>query len=155
MANFTIETSRVIDAPLDLVWDIVSDVGGYHRVVETLKHTEITSGSGLGMIRHCVDTKGREWNETCTMWEPQKTLRMNVDVGSYPAAFRAIFERIEGTWSVDAEEGGVLLSMRFDGTTKLGPVGKAAVVAMGRKSVLGSIMDGYETQIRARLATDS
>lgn len=155
MANFTIETSRVFDAPLALVWDVVADVGGYHRVVDTLRHTEITSGSGRGMIRHCVDTNGREWNETCTLWDPEKTLRMTVDVSSYPAAFRAIFERVEGTWSVEEVSTGVLLSLRFDGITKLGPIGKAAVVAMGRKSVLGSIMDGYETQIRARVITDS
>ncbi|MCH8986425.1 MAG: SRPBCC family protein [Acidobacteria bacterium] len=155
MADFTIETTRVFNAPIDIVWEVVSDAGGYHRVVDTLRHTEITSGDGLGMVRHCIDTKGREWNEACTLWEPGKRMRMTVDVASYPSAFRAIFERVVGTWSVEELADGVHLSMRFDGATKLGPIGKAAVVAMGRKSVLGSIMDGYETQIRARLATDS
>jgi hypothetical protein len=45
-----------------------------------------------------------------------------------------------------------MITMRFDGDTKLGPLGKVAVAAMGRDAVLGGIMDGYESQIRLRLA---
>ncbi len=60
MANFTIERSRIIDASIENVWAVVSDASGYHQVVDTLEHTEITSGQGEGMIRHCLDTKDRE-----------------------------------------------------------------------------------------------
>jgi hypothetical protein len=104
------------------------------------------------MVRHCVDTKGREWHETCTVWDEGNTLRMTVNVDTYPRSFRSIFKRVEGTWSVAAADQGTVITMRFDGETKLGPVGKAAVAAMGREAVLGGIMDGYESQIRERLA---
>ena len=154
MPAFSIETSRVVDAPLDVVWSVVSDAGGYHTVVDTLAHTEIISGQGDGMVRHCVDTKGREWNETCTMWNEDASFRMTVDLASYPASFRAMFKRVEGTWSVTPTETGTLITIRFDGETKLGPLGSLAVAAMGRVGVLSGILDGYQAQISQRLAAD-
>jgi len=150
MANFTIEKSRIIDAPVEDVWSVVSDAGAYHQVVDTLEHTEITSGQGEGMIRHCLDTKDREWNEICTLWEDHHRFRMAVDINSYPAAFRAIFKRVEGTWAVEPTEKGTKLTMRFDGKTKLGPIGRGAVAAMGRDAVLSGIFDSYERLIQSR-----
>ncbi len=154
MATFSIESSRIVDAPLDVVWSVVSDAGGYHAVVDTLEHTEIIAGRGQGMVRHCVDTKGREWNESCTLWEDDRAFRMTVDIDTYPPSLRAVFRRVEGTWSVAPADTGTVITMRFDGETKLGPLGKAVVSAMGRGAVLDGIMDGYEAQIRERLARD-
>ena len=150
MARFTIERSRVIDAAIEDVWAVVADAGGYHQVVDALEHTEITSGQGEGMIRHCRDTKGREWNEVCTLWEEGRHFRMAVDVGSYPAGFRAIFKRVDGAWTVEPAGQGTRLTMRFDGETKLGPVGRLAVAAMGRDAVLNGVLDGYEQLVAAR-----
>lgn len=147
MPPFTLQKSRVVRAPSRAVWEVVSDVGRYHEVVDTLVVTEITWGSGKGMVRHCVDTRGREWDETCTLWEPGQRYRMTVDIDTYPASFRAIFKRLEGTWSIAQEQAGTRLTLRFDGETKLGPLGKVAVAAMGRESVFASIFDGYERQL--------
>ncbi|MGI9613829.1 MAG: SRPBCC family protein [Acidimicrobiales bacterium] len=152
MGNFTIEASRVVAAPPALVWSVISNAGDYHSVVDTLEHTEIVSGQGHGMTRHCLDTKGREWTETCSLWNEGQAFRMTVDIDTYPTSFRAIFKRVEGTWSVTPAEEGAVITMRFDGETKLGPVGKAAVAAMGREAVLGGIMDGYESEIQHALA---
>ncbi len=131
-------------------WAVVSDSGGYHRVVETLEHTEITSGHGEGMTRHCVDTKGREWDEVCTLWEDGTQFSMTVDVESYPTAFRAFFKKVVGTWTVEPEGERTKLTMRFDGSTKLGTIGKVAVAAMGRCSVIDGIFDGYQALIESR-----
>lgn len=150
MADFAIERTRLIDAPIGDVWAVVSDAGGYHQVVDTLEHTEITSGRGEGMTRHCLDTRGREWNEVCTLWEDGRRFRMTVDVESYPAAFRAIFAEVAGTWPVEPEEHGVKVTMRFDGVTRLGPIGRMAVAALGRDAVLSGIFDGYEELIQSR-----
>ena len=152
MGAFTIEATRVVGAPIDIVWSVVADVAGYHAVVDTLRHTEIVSGAGLGMIRHCVDTRGREWNESCTAWDPEHCFQMTVDVASYPRAFRAIFESVIGTWSLEEATQGTRITMRFTGATKLGPIGRAAVTAMGRPAVLGGILDGYERRIAAMLS---
>ena len=151
MPKFSIETSRLVDTPVEVAWSVISDAGDYHTVVDTLAHTEITSGDGQGMVCHCVDKKGREWNETCTMWNEGKAFRMTVDVANYPASFRAIFKHLEGTWSVAPTTNGTLISVRFHGETKLGPVGMVVVVAIGRDAVLDGIMDGYEASIVQRL----
>ena len=147
MARFVLERARVVNAPPEEVWAVVSDAGRYHDVVENLVSTEIVSGHGEGMTRRCVDDKGREWDEACTLWEEGHRYRMTVDVDTYPASFRAIFRSLEGTWSVTPVEKGTALGIRFDGETKLGPLGKAAVAAMGRDAVLEAILDGYERQI--------
>lgn len=149
MADFTIERSRIVDAPIDAVWVVVSNAGAYHKIVDTLEHTEITSGAGAGMIRRCLDTKGREWNEVCTLWEDGHRFRMRVTIDTYPTSFRAIFKRVDGTWTVEPEGEGTKLTIRFDGETKLGPLGRAAVAAMGRDSVLNGIFDGYQQLIRS------
>ena len=99
MSAFKLEKSRVIAAPLPAVWEVVSNVGRYHEVVDGLTWTEITSGAGEGMVRHCVDTRAREWQEECTLWEPSVRYRMTVDIDSYPASFRAIFRSLEGSAS--------------------------------------------------------
>ena len=145
--SFQLEKSRVIPAPLDEVWQVVADAGRYHEVVDTLARTDIVSGSGEGMIRHCVDTKGREWNESCTLWEPGQRYRMTVDVATYPPSFRMLFRSLSGTWSVAPVAGGTRLTIHFAGEVKLGPLGKAAVAAMGRDQVFASIFDGYERQL--------
>ncbi|GBE24806.1 hypothetical protein BMS3Bbin02_01081 [bacterium BMS3Bbin02] len=75
-----------------------------------------------------------------------------VDVASHPGAFRAIFESVIGTWSIEESPYGTQIAMRFTGATKLGPVGRAAVTAMGRPAVLGGILDGYERRIAAMLS---
>ena len=31
MRTLTLERSRLIDAPVAQVWDVISDLGGYHR----------------------------------------------------------------------------------------------------------------------------
>ncbi len=150
MPRFTIKTSRLIDAPAEAVWSVVSDAGAYHEYVDTLHLTEIVSGAGEGMVRRCVDTKGREWSESCTLWDDGRVYRMSVDISSYPASLRTLLRRMEGTWTVTPQDGKTSFELRFDGDVRFGPAGKAAVAAMGRSGVLEAIMDGYEAKIRSQ-----
>ena len=151
MAAFVIEAERIMEAPVDIVWAVVSDAGKYHVVADTLARSDIVSGDGLGMVRNCVDSRGREWNETCSSWTPGEAFTMRVEVATYPASFRAIFRSVQGTWIVTPEEDGTRVTVRFEGDTKLGPLGRAAVAAMGRDSVLGGILDGYEHLVQESL----
>ena len=76
-------------------------------------------------------------------------------IASYPASFRAMFKKVEGTWSgVTPTETGTLITIRFDGEKRPGPLGALAVAAMGRDGVLNGILDGYQAQISHRLAAD-
>ncbi len=151
MGGFTVERSRLIGASVADVWAVVADVAGYHEMVETLAYTEVVSGQGVGLVRHCVDTRGREWYETCTAWEEGHRFTMTVDIDTYPAAFRALFAQVVGTWAVEPVGRRTRLTVRFEGRTRLGPAGRAAVALLGRDSVLEGILDRYEQAIVARL----
>ena len=156
MGRFHIERMRIVAAPVDDVWAVVGDVGRYAAVVDSLRHTEVTSGDGLGMVRHCVDVRGREWDETCTRWDEGRLVQMTVDIETYPRSFRAILRELEGTWSVEPTSSGTMIRMQFDGVAKLGPVGRAAVGVMGKPAVLDRIIDGYEREVaRRRQSKDS
>lgn len=59
--TLTMETSRMIDAPLSLVWEIISDLGNYHRHPD---RDNRVSGEGHGAIyvdaSICRATSGRK-----------------------------------------------------------------------------------------------
>ena len=109
-------------APHEVSWSVISDAAAYHTVVESLARTEIVAGSAGGMTRHCVDTKGRSWSETCTNWEEGVASTMTVDIATYPPAFQAIFRHLAGTWSVtpDGRHASVV-SVRFSGEPSSDP----------------------------------
>lgn len=147
MGSVAVERSRLIPAPVADVWAVVADLAGYHEVVGSLARTEVVSGYGVGLVRYCVDTKGRDWYETCTVWEEGRRYTMAVDVDTYPPAFRALFKGVVGTWIVEPAGGRTRLGLRFEVTTKLGSAGKAVAALLGRGSVLEAILDRYEEQI--------
>jgi ketosteroid isomerase-like protein len=70
---------RVVQARPDLVWAVVADVALYAQLATGLSHVEILEGDGQGLRRRCYDTRGRGWNETCTVWEPGRRFQMRVD----------------------------------------------------------------------------
>ncbi len=91
------ENSRVINAPTELVWEVVSDVGNYHEYATGLSNVTIISGTGQGMVRSCSDELGA-WKETCTLWDEGKRYSFQVDTGS---GFPYPFKKMVGTWTVE------------------------------------------------------
>lgn len=114
MNVMTLERSRVIDAPVSRVWEVISDLDDYHAHTGTLASTKVVSGEGHGAIRWCVDSSGNEWEEACTVWEPGQQYEIEVDVSTYPTRHRTLFKSFRGTWTVEPVEGGTLTSIRFD-----------------------------------------
>ncbi len=97
--NFVSE--RIIYAPKDKIWDIISDVGNYHQVTaEGIHHVQIISGEGLGMKRVCSDPKGNSWEETCTIWEPGKQFKF--EVNTQKKDFPLPFKSLSGSWKLDS-----------------------------------------------------
>jgi len=78
----TLETARIVEAPTDIVWDVVSDVTGYADAVPGLSRAEVVAGSGEGMQRRCYDAGGRGWSETCTLWEEGHRYAFKVDTST-------------------------------------------------------------------------
>lgn len=103
MTRMTLERSRVIDAPVERVWGVLSDLDGYHSHAPALTHTRVLDSAGeigAGTRRRCEDTSGSTWEETCTLWEPNSRYVIEVDVSTYPARYRSLFRRFRGIWSV-------------------------------------------------------
>jgi hypothetical protein len=91
---------RVVDAPAERAWGVVSDVGRYAEVAGTLHRSEIVSGSGVGMVRQCQDTNGICWLETCTRWEPGQAYAFEVDTSTpgYPLPVKTLRGDFEVDW---------------------------------------------------------
>jgi ribosome-associated toxin RatA of RatAB toxin-antitoxin module len=122
---------RVVQARPDLVWAVVADVALYAQLATGLSHVEILEGDGQGLRRRCYDTRGRGWNETCTVWEPGRRFQMRVDTASYPFPLRLLLRSFQGTWSVDPAPEGARITVGFDAEPRLGPLGRLALRAMG------------------------
>jgi ribosome-associated toxin RatA of RatAB toxin-antitoxin module len=143
---------RVVQAPADLVWAVVADLAGYAQLAPGLSHVEILEGDGQNLRRRCYDSRGRGWNETCTLWEPGHRYRMQVDTTSYPFPLRQLLRSFQGTWSVDPLPQGTRITVQFDAEPRLGPLGRLAVGVMGGKAHrdLTQLLDNYEHAIRTR-----
>lgn len=93
---FTLKTQRTVQAPADVVWDVISDVERYAEYAPNLSHAEKTS-AGLTPARRCYDTRGRGWNEACVLWEEGKQYSYVIDTSDYPYPFI----QMKGTWGMD------------------------------------------------------
>lgn len=146
MTNVTIERSKLIDTTPDRAWQVISDMNGYHGHVRGLQATDVVSGQGLGAVRHCVDTTGGDWYETCDVWEPGSHYSVDVDVTTYPLKYRALFTAFRGTWSVVPEDGQTRIGMRFDATLRRVPGVNTLVSRLVEQSTanLDATLDSYE-----------
>ena len=141
-----LQRARIIQAPLPHVWHIIADLDGYHRHTETLAETTVISGAGQGARRRCVDSSARDWQETCTVWQPDDRYVMDVDVSTYPAMYRAMFRTFTGTWSVARVDGGTRVTVRFDAQLRRIP-GLPTLVrrhADRGEADLEAILDSYQ-----------
>ncbi len=91
---------RIIHAPKDQVWEIIADVGNYHKVTASnIHHVVVIEGQGLGMKRVCSAPDGSSWEETCTVWNPGKEFqfRVHTEKEDYPFPLKSL----SGSWKVE------------------------------------------------------
>ena len=92
---------RVVQAPVDEVWEIIADVGNYEQVTGPgISSVEVLEGEGYGMLRECADPDGNSWEEYCTLWEPGYRFKFEVNTDREDYAYP--FEQLSGLWQVDA-----------------------------------------------------
>lgn len=149
MANITLH--RRVDAPADIVWDVITDHELYADVAPNLSSVDVLSGDRVGMVRRCVDTNGNEWTETCTRWEEGRGFAVSVDVPE-SAFHRRLFSRFEGEWRLDEHAEGVDIVMRFDFDPRFGPLGIliSKFFAYKAPGLVATIFDRWEDEIEAR-----
>ena len=127
---FTAE--RIVNAPKNKVWDVISDVGNYHKVTASnIHHVEIVEGQGLGMKRVCRAPDGTSWEETCTIWKPGDAYKFEVNTQreDYPFPLTSL----SGIWKVDSlGPSKTRLSMEFEYQFK-SPFLSGYFISMGTK----------------------
>ena len=142
-------SERVVNAPKDKVWRVISDVGNYHQVTAAgIDNVEITSGNGLGMKRVCYDPNGNSWEETCTIWEPGNRFQfvVNTQKEDYPLPFKSL----SAIWKVDSispDKSKIILDMSYEFTD---PFLAGYFLSLGNKQ--GEIDSNYLMDNWQRLA---
>ena len=143
----TFEAERVVAAPRDHVWEVVSDVAGLAAHAPNLS-ASVVEGSGEGMARRCRNNGGQGWSETCTLWQPGHRYTMEVDTSDYPYPMR----QMRGTWAVEDDPGGTRIHVRYEFEPKYGLAGRALAVLMRPvfARTCRKMLDSYEQALRLR-----
>ncbi len=146
-----IDVEHPVAAPASSVWPLLTDHELYGRLAPNLSRVEVLDGEGEGMRRRCTDTRGRGWDETCTMWEEGHAFAVEVDTSDYPYPLTTM----RGRWAVEPRGAGSVISMRFEFTPRAGLVGGVFAIAMlgAFRPVLHRIVRGWERQLANTGAT--
>ncbi len=140
------EFSRHVAAPPEIVWPVIADQQGYADVADNLSRVEVLAGDGLGMARRCYDNKGRGWNETCVLWDEGRAYSFEVDTSDYPYPLR----EVRGTWAVDPEGPGSVITMTFDIVAKYGTPGRL-VMGLALRLMFSSLCERLLDKWQARI----
>jgi len=92
--------TRLVHAPSDVAWALVSDLDAYGAVAPSLAATTVLDGTGVGMRRRCELPRGGSWEETCTSWSEGSDYELEVDTATYPVPLRQMLRAVRGRWSV-------------------------------------------------------
>jgi len=146
MKSLNIE--RTLNAPLDVVWKVVSDVDGYARYAPNIDASQVVSGEGVGMVRECSSKEGR-WQEICTHWENLNyyVFQIQTQASDYPFPFKAL----QGKWSVEAvNEKHTVIHMKFDFDFKNKVVGLLLYPLMRKKflKICEELLDNWQRAIQ-------
>ena len=152
---YILKYDRVIDAPADIVWDVISDLEAYADYAPNLSRAERTS-DGLTPTRRCYDPRGRSWNEACVLWKEGEVYSFVVETAAEDYPFP--FHYLQGTWGMEHTSEGIRVYMQFRYQPKgpsilnriINPLAKRKVTPIMRK-----LMDNWEAEIRARTTRKS
>jgi len=146
---------RAVDAPVETVWQVMTDHPGYADVASNLSKVEVVSGDGLGMARRCYGPKGESWDETCDFYEDGRTFgfRIHTEAADYPYPFA----ELSGRWSVQPSGAGAEFSIQITAKPKGGFVMRKMVSLMaGRqfKPVLIELADGWAARMQREAGSE-
>jgi ribosome-associated toxin RatA of RatAB toxin-antitoxin module len=151
-----ITTSRSVDVPAAVAWDVVTDHELYGEVAPNLSSVAVVHGEGEGMVRRCVDADGNEWTETCTRWDEGRGFAVAVDVAESPF-HRRLFTRFEGEWRVEERPGGALVTIEFDFDPRFGPLGVLVswYVEYRARTLVEAILEAWAAEMTSRVGPDA
>lgn len=150
---FSLQYDRIIDAPLEIVWDVISDIEAYARYAPNLSGAERTS-DGITPTRRCYDTNGNGWNEACVLWKPREMYSFVIETSAsdYPYPFHYL----QGVWGMERVVGGIKVYMEF----RYQPSGPGLLNRLMNPflkrrfmPIIHELMDNWETEIQRRATT--
>lgn len=130
----TVNLSKKIDAPRQVIWDILADFANVADWNEGVKESHSTSdaANGVGATRHCDLGPGGELEETIRQWEPNEHMAISID-----SATKAPIKGGLGTFVLTGDDAGpTLVALKFEYTPKFGPIG----------NLLGKMLDKQFTK---------
>lgn len=135
---------RTVNAPLDVIWKLVSNVADYSRYAPNIDTSRIISGEGVGMVRECTSKEGR-WRELCTTWKDNDHYEFEVQTqaSDYPYPFKVL----QGKWSVEKiDENNTTIRMVFNVDFKNQLFGALMYPLMRRKymKICEQLMDNWQ-----------
>ncbi len=117
----TVKLSKKIDAPRQVIWDILADFGNVSDWNTGVNESHSTSdaANGVGATRHCDLGPGGALEETIRDWEPNERMAISID-----AATKAPIKGGLGTFLLTGDEAGPTeVALNFEYTPKGGPIG--------------------------------
>ena len=120
-----------IVAPAAVVWAMVTDHELYGRLAPNLAEVRATTENGPGLQRVCSNRSGREWAESCTLWDVGRRFEVAVDTTNYPYPL----DVMRGSWSVAADGlDAAIVSMDFEFRPRRGMYGRTFAIVMHASS---------------------
>lgn len=106
------------------------------------------------MQRRCFDSRGRDWDEVCTLWEEGHRYSMPVKTETYPFPLRQMFRQFGGTWEVEPYMSVSRVTMRYD--VELSPLGKAfgPLIRRAFARQCHAMLDNWQEEIESRSQTE-
>lgn len=139
--------SREVSAPPQEAWAMVADAAGYAAFAPGIAAATTDGAVRDGMQRTCTDEAGNAWSESCTLLEPGRSYRMEVDTDTYPWHHRLVLDHFAMTWRVEPVAAGSRLELTFAGGTKLGVPGRLAMAALAAGAPHERILDRYASAL--------
>ncbi len=135
---------RQVNAPADVVWQVMTDHPAYADVASNISKVEVLSGDGLGMKRRCYGPKGENWEETCDLFEPGHAygFRIHTDAKDYPYPF----SELSGRWTVEPRQIGSEFNIEIVATLKGNAVARWMLAALSKqqfKTILIDLADAW------------
>ncbi len=135
---------RTVDAPVDRVWEVMTDHPGYADVASNLAKVEVLAGEGIGMKRRCFGPKGESWTETCDLFQEGRCFgfKIHTDAPDYPYPI----SDLQGRWSVEPQGTGSLFSINIEAVPKGGLLSRMLFVLVAKrqfKIVLIDLADAW------------
>lgn len=133
------KVTRYVNAPVDVVWDVMNDHPAYADVADNISKVEVVSGDGIGMQRRCYGPKGENWLETCDLYEDKKVygFEIHTEAEDYPYPF----SQLRGEWSVSTKDKGSEFTINIKAKLKGNFIVQTLFILVAKSKFKGVLID--------------